>query len=588
MTNSSEARDEPQMLRAAKFSYDVVRKVAGLPLVHRAGRLFEDFIEQTKRCPEIQERMLLDQIRRNASSQFGRDFGFGEIRSYDDYRRRLPIGQYDDFEPYIAQVREGRTEALFGENTKILMFAMTSGTTKTPKTIPVTEQSVKNYREGWMIWGIRAFTDHWDMLKWGMRPVLQMASDWRERTTPAGIPCGAITGLTAKMQSPLVRITYCLPVEAARIKSIEAKYYVALRMSAYRELGCLIAANPSTILSIVRLGEREKETLIRDIAQGTIDPKWDIPADILESFRWRFRIKHKAAAKRLEKIVESTGRLLPKDYWPRLCLLANWTGGTMGSYLNAYPEYFGDVPVRDVGLIASEGRMTIPIADGTPAGVLDIRHNIFEFIPAENIDDPMPETLLPHELQEGRDYFILLTTPGGLYRYNIHDMVRCRGFEGRAPLLEFLNKGAHFSSMTGEKLSEHHVVAAVNAAQRKLGLRLTSFLMLPVWGDPPGYVLLVEQGDLAGENAQSKAEKLAREVDSQIGLVNDEFTNRLETRRLVPTRVIRIADGSWDEYKSYRLNRSGGTVEQYKQPCLLPDLKAIERFALFDSVTGGN
>ena len=99
----------------------------------------------------------------------------------------------------------------------------------------------------------------------------------------------------------------------------------------------------------------------------------------------------------------------------------------MGSYLNAYPEYFGDVPVRDVGLIASEGRMTIPIADGTPAGVLDIRHNIFEFIPAENIDDPMPETLLPHELQEGRDYFILLTTPGGLYRYNIHDKVRCRG-----------------------------------------------------------------------------------------------------------------------------------------------------------------
>ena len=574
------------MMGAAKFTYDVIRKVAGLPLIHRAQRLYDDFIDKTKQCPEVQERMLLEQIKRNSVSQFGRDFGFSEIKSYDDYRRRVPIGQYDDFEPYIAQVREGKTEALFGPDTKILMFAMTSGTTKTPKTIPVTEQSVTNYREGWLIWGIKAFSDHYDMLKWGMRPILQMASDWRESYTPSGVPCGAITGLTSSMQSPLVRITYCLPAEAARIKAIEAKYYVALRMSAYRELGCLIAANPSTILSIVRLGDREKETLIRDIAQGTIDPKWEISKEILDSFRWRWRIKHRAAAKRMEQAIERTGRLLPKDYWPNLCLLANWTGGTMGSYLNAYPEYFGDVPVRDVGLIASEGRMTIPIADTTSAGVLDIRHNIFEFIPADQIDKPNPEMLLPHELKEGHDYFILLTTPGGLYRYNIHDMVRCKGFEGRAPLVEFLNKGAHFSSMTGEKLSEYQVVSAVNSAQKTLGIQLRSYLLLPVWGEVPRYVLLVEASDLAGDNPARLAEVLGREVDERLGDVNDEFTNRLETKRLAPTRVIRIPDGSWAKYKAYRLNRSGGTVEQYKQPCLLPDLHSIEHFDLLDDING--
>ncbi len=87
-----------------------------------------------------------------------------------------------------------------------------------------------------------------------------------------------------------------------------------------------------------------------------------------------------------------TGRLLPKDYWPDLSFLANWTGGTMGAYLRGYPEYFGDRPVRDVGLIASEGRMTIPIEDGTPAGVLDIRHHYFEFIPEDQADREEPET----------------------------------------------------------------------------------------------------------------------------------------------------------------------------------------------------
>src|SRR5262249_16519937 len=159
--------------------------------------------------------------------------------------------------------------------------------------------------------------------------------------------------------------------------------------------------------------------------------------------------------------------------------------GTMGAYLRNYPEYFGDCPVRDPGLIASEGRMTIPVRDNTPAGILDIRHHYFEFIPEEQVDREEPETVEATDLIEGRRYFILPTTAGGLYRYQIHDLVRCVGFHNKAPVIEFLNKGAHFSSLTGEKLSEFQVVAAVSAAQRTLGLRLASFMLLPSWGDPP-------------------------------------------------------------------------------------------------------
>jgi hypothetical protein len=107
-----------------------------------------------------------------------------------------------------------------------------------------------------------------------------------------------------------------------------------------------------------------------------------------------------------------------------------------------------------------------------------------------------------------------------------------------------------------------------------------------VWGEVPRYVLLVEAGDLAGDNPARLAEVLGREVDERLGDVNDEFTNRLETKRLAPTRVIRIPDGSWAKYKAYRLNRSGGTVEQYKQPCLLPDLHSIEHFELLDDING--
>ena len=558
----------------------LIRKYAGRPQLRRTRVLAEEFLKQTARAPEVQRERLLWQVARHADSQFGRDHHFGEIRTAADFRRRVPVRGYEGHEPYIDKVRKGDLGALFGPGTKVLMFANTSGTTARPKTIPVTEESLRHYRHGWLIWGIRAFDDHPGMLENGLRPILQMASDWRESVTPSGIPCGAITGLTAHMQSRLVRTVYCMHPAAARIKDVASKYYVALRLSIHRDLGTIIAANPSTVLAIARLGDREHETLIRDLANGTVDPRWEIPAEVRAAIRPKTRWKRRKVAARLEEIVGRTGRLLPRDYWPNLQFLANWTGGTMGAYLGQYPEFFGNAPVRDPGLIASEGRMTIPIEDNTPAGILDIRHHYFEFIPEDQGDREDPETVEACDLIEGRRYYILPTTAGGLYRYQIYDLVRCVGFHGRAPVLEFLNKGAHFSSLTGEKLSEFQVVAAVSAAQKAMGVRLRSFLLLPSWGEPPHYNLLVEEGDLP---APGEPERLAAEVEAQLLAGNVEYENKRATLRLGPIVTRLIPAGSWADFQRRRLAKSGGTVEQYKQPCLMPDLDALASFRVLDA-----
>ncbi len=554
-----------------------VRRLVGLPLANKARRLARAFLDQTARADEVQHQLLLGRLARNADSQFGRDHHFSEIRSPADFRRQVPIRGYEGHEPYIEKVRSGDIGALFGPGTQVLMFAMTSGTTSRPKTIPVTSESLADYREGWTIWGIQAFDAHFDGLRKGLRPILQLASDWRESLTPSGIPCGAITGLTAQMQNRLVRFTYCMPAVGSRIKDIESKYYVALRHSIHRDLGATIAANPSTMLAIARLGDREKETLIRDFADGTVAAKWDLPPDVRAELPRRTRWKRKKVARRLEEIVRRTGHLLPKDYWPNLGFMANWTGGTMGNYLRGYPDIFGDRAIRDVGLIASEGRMTIPVEDGTAAGILDIRHHYFEFIPEEYADLENPETVEGCELLQGRNYFILLTTAGGLYRYQIHDLVRCVGFQGRAPLLEFLNKGSHFSSLTGEKLSEFQVVAAVNEAQTRLGVSLGSYLLLPTWGEPPSYTLLVEETEVQEGPALNL---LGDEVEACLQNANVEYENRRATLRLGPTRARRIVPGSWVQFQRRRLAKSGGTVEQYKQPHLMADLSAIDSFQL--------
>ena len=447
------------------------------------------------------------------------------------------------------------------------MFALTSGTTAARKYIPVTPQYLADYRRGWHIWGLKTYRDH---LEVKLRPIVQMSGDWDEFRTEAGIPCGAVTGLTAAMQKRIIRLIYCVPPGAGKIKDAIAKYYLVLRLSVHRPVGMVIAANPSTLIGMARTGNDEKASLIRDLYNGTLDTRFEIPADLRAQLDWRIRRRRIKQARKLEAIVERTGTLLPRDYWSENCLLGNWTGGSMGAYLRHYPRYFGATPVRDIGLVASEGRMTIPMADGTPGGVLDITSHYFEFIPEDEIDRPQPTTLSAHEVMEGRKYYIIPTTAFGLYRYHISDLVRVLGFHKCTPVVEFLSKGAHVANITGEKLSEYHVTRAMQQVLYEQNLSVNCYALAPCWNeDMPYYGLFVERGDFTDPH---EASALAEALDDRLHQLNDEYASKRGSRRLGKIRVELLAPGAWAAWDQKRLLQTGGTFEQYKRPCLIPDL----------------
>jgi hypothetical protein len=289
-------------------------------------------------------------------------------------------------------------------------------------------------------------------------------------------------------------------------------------------------------------------------------------------------------ARELEDIVRRTGTLLPRDYWPRDCIIGTWTGGSVGFYLRHFPDYFGATPVRDIGLLASEGRMTIPVDDGTPSGVLDITTHYFEFIPEEDGDRPDPRVLAAHEVEEGRTYYIVPTTAAGLYRYHIHDLVRVTGFHNRTPLIEFLSKGAHFANITGEKLSEYQVAGAMAAVLRKLNLTITTYSLAPCWDEEqPYYGLFVERDDLPD---REQGMRLAEGVERHLAEVNVEYAAKRASQRLGPIRLALLPPGTWHRWDSQRLARTGGTLEQYKHPCLIGDPKFRESVVVEAEVAG--
>jgi hypothetical protein len=558
----------------------LVRELTGRATRRITRVWFGRFERATSRTREVQRNALFQKLRRHRTSRFGIEHRFDQISSLADFRKQIPIADYSYYAPYIDRVKAGDLDAMFGANTKVHMFAMTSGTTAMPKYIPVTEEFLKEYRSGWMLWGIRCYDMHYEIYK---LKVFQFSGNWMQSHTEAGIPCGSISGLTMQSQCRIVRERYCVPAPIMNVGDTRAKYYAALRYSIPWPVGMATAANPSTLINVARLGDAEKESLLRDLADGTLSDQFDIPDQVRAQLQHLTSTRHPARVRELEEIIARTGTLLPKDYWPRMQVLSNWRGGSMGAYLRRYPDTWGDVPVRDIGLVASEGRMTIPLEDGTTAGVLDLMHNFFEFVPIAEMESESPTVLEAHELQEGEQYYVLLTTSSGLYRYNIYDVVRCVGFHNSTPVIEFMNKGSHYSSLTGEKLSEFQVCQAVEASVRTLGLNLDTFTLAPCWSDPPYYSLLVESDDLPTERLERE---LAEAVERNLCQQNLEYEAKRSSYRLLPVTVTVIAPGSWDRLSRDRIAKRGGTSEQYKHPCLTSDLAFRDQFQVVREVGG--
>jgi hypothetical protein len=172
-------------------------------------------------------------------------------------------------------------------------------------------------------------------------------------------------------------------------------------------------------------------------------------------------------------------------------------------------------------------------------------------------------------VEEGGTYFILPTTAFGLYRYHISDLVRVTGFYNRTPLVEFLSKGSHFANITGEKLSEYHVAGAMQQVLRELDLSLSAYSVAPCWDeDLPYYGLFVEQADVPTPDAGLR---LAETLDRRLKQLNVEYESKRNSCRLGEVRLEVLAPGAWQAWDRQRLARTGGTLEQYKRPCLIPD-----------------
>lgn len=121
-------------------------------------------------------------------------------------------------------------------------------------------------------------------------------------------------------------------------------------------------------------------------------------------------------------------------------MISCWGDGNAAYYIKGLRALFPNVEIQKKGLITTEGFVSFPLI-GETGSILSINSHFFEFIEQDGIENKPGSSnsgvKLAHELEKGKHYSVIITTGGGLYRYNLNDIIEVLGFKQECPLIRF-------------------------------------------------------------------------------------------------------------------------------------------------------
>lgn len=515
-----------------------------------------DFI-RTERAlyeyPELVQKMVLkEMLAASADTEFGREHHFARIGSVRNYQRKMPLTVWEDYDAYAGRLAKGESDLLFPG--KATFFYRTSGTTQAFKFIPESEREAK---------ARKALTQarNYELLLVSTLGAIHRVFAFFNKSgldvTEGGIECGTASGRTSQLNNPklLKRLAYS-PQLVEEFEG-EELYYMIMRCTlVYDDVSAILGNNAKMMTTLVEYAQDHAEELIGDIRSGgcrypVSDRLKALEADALRPCPGR--------ADELEALFKA-GKLTPRYYWPEIKSASFWLGGSVGVHVREVKELLPETTCyMDVGYGASEAKINIPLTPDTPAGPLSIFSSFYEFIPEEG-----GEPLLAHELEDGKNYELVLTTYGGLYRYRLKDLVRVEGFTGRTPNVYFLSKLSDVANLGQEKIPGAMLIEAIRKIAVAEGMGFESAQVYP---DPEAmsYVVCIET-DRAVEDIRAFRETM------DASLMRELEQYRIYRGRLLHKCGLVLMKEGWLEALTARYTKGNATAAQVKIPVVIQEM----------------
>lgn len=411
--------------------------------------------------------VLRDLLAFNSGTQYGKQHGFDRIRTLDDFRKAVPIQTYADLEPWIERAAGGEPGVLTADLPAV--FFTSSGSTGAHKKIPVTPRFMRTtffpfYYAAWAPL-IEAFPD---VLR-HPAAVLNLKHDpiAAPPTTASGRPhvgasqvdFGSAFGEPLSAEPGTGAPWATLPVPVAAEEHLE-KMYLRLRLAVEYDVRCVIGINPAMVAALPYQLRLWWPRIVKDIRDGTLG---GLP----------YGAPNAPRATELERLAGRHGVVRPAHIWPRMRALFCWTTGLASLYLPRLREEFGAyVSVLPAPVAASEGPVGVALDRHRSAGSLVVTAAVHEFADADEDLGPDTLTVGPEELEPGRDYHVVFSHVGGLYRYAVGDVVRVVDHQDGVPRVEYTGRGNTRSDHAGERLRDAQVIRALQHALDATGLEL--------------------------------------------------------------------------------------------------------------------
>ena len=499
---------------------------------------------------------------RNAETAQGRRLGVAACASEAEWRQRMPIQDYAAHAADIAATARGIPKQLTTEPVRLL--EPTSGSTGGSKLIPYTASLQAEFRRAINPWIADLFLRHPRLLLgrhyWSVSPATPPPAGPDGCTVPVGFTSDA--EYLGVLQRGLRRILFAVPCELRQVTDPAAHAWLTLRLLlADRRLGLVSVWHPSFLLILLETAVQQRESLVESLRTGKL-PKdildtpgacLGVPREHEDTRQWGHRRSQDGtlaarlhADPRRAAEVDAALTAGPDGFqklWPALAVISCWDQARAAGDAARLRQLFPDVFVQGKGLLATEGVVTIPWGG---RHLCAVRSHYLEFVECEQ------RTVHPlAELVPGHDYEPLLTTSGGLCRYQLGDRVRCLSADP-TPSLAFVARTGVVCDLHGEKLHGEHVEAVLHEVEAEQPFL---FAMLAPELDAAGYVLFVE--DTAARNP----EELGRRVEAGL-CANYHYAHARRLGQLRQLRVQPVRDGMRTYREAQvRLGRCQGAVK---------------------------
>ncbi len=491
-----------------------IKSVFARPLAKQVQKRIYKWANQPEKT---QQKVFTSLISQAKKTVFGKDHHFADIQTYQDFKKQVPVRDYEALKPYVEQILEGKSDVLWKGFP--LYFAKTSGTTSGAKYIPITKASmpfhIKAAKNALLMY--IAETGNADFIE-GKLIFLQGSPIIDEKN---GIKTGRLSGIVA----------HYVP-----------GYLQKNRMPSW-ETNCI----------------DDWETKVDAIVDETVEENMTLISGIPSWVQMYF-----------EKLIAKTGKSVG-DIFPNFNLFV-YGGVNFEPYRNTFEKMIGR-KVDSVELFpASEGFFAFQDKQKEKGMLLLLNGGIFyEFIKADEFYEENPERISVADVELGINYVLIISTNAGLWAYNIGDTVEFTSLKPHRIIVTGRIK--HFISAFGEHVIAKEVEHALKDAMEHTNISINEFTVAPQINPDQG--LPYHEWFIEFEKVPENLTEFSNKIDGFMQEQNSYYLDLLQGKILQPLVITIVETGGFKKYMK-SVGKLGG---QNKIPRLSNDRKIADQLS---------